>query len=221
MNFFIIAYFYVYERRFPGAMYCTIIKVDFAALAASTRFSPRTSIWNELTDERFNNFVILYAKPMLQITGHIIQTTYLSRIPSPTMFSPDHITRIKFLLFILIWFIWFISLALIIIIIIEVSIFVIVIVYVFNIRQIKVFIFSGLITFALSICFNILQSSQKASIEHSEQIRSLRTILWPSNLAEFKAMMPSILQYYLEFANLFWNHPTFSTMKKPNLPLVN
>ena len=29
-------------------------------------------------------------------------------------------------------------------------------------------------------------------------------------------MMPSILQYYLEFANFFWNHPTFSTMKKSN-----
>ena len=29
-------------------------------------------------------------------------------------------------------------------------------------------------------------------------------------------MMPSILQYYLEFANLFRNHPTFSTMKKSN-----
>ena len=153
MNVFITAYFFVYERRFPGAMlYCAIIKVDFAALAASTRFSPRTSIWNELTDERFNNnFAILYAKPMLQITGHIIQTTFLSRIPNPTMFSPYHITRIKFLLFILTWFIWFISLALIIIIIIiiivEVSIFVIVIDCVFNIRQIKVFIFSGLMTF--------------------------------------------------------------------------
>ena len=101
MNFFIIAYFYVYERRFPGAMYCTIIKVDFAALAASTRFSPRTSIWDELTDEKFNNnFVILYTKPMLQITGYIIQTTYLSRRPNPTIF-------------IFTSFIWFISLTLI------------------------------------------------------------------------------------------------------------
>ena len=45
MNVFITAYFFVYERRFPGAMlYCAIIKVDFAALAASTRFSPQTSI---------------------------------------------------------------------------------------------------------------------------------------------------------------------------------
>ena len=32
--------------------------------------------------------------------------------------------------------------------------------------------FSGEMTFVLSICFNVLQSSQKASIEHSEQVRS-------------------------------------------------
>ena len=140
MNVFITAYFYVYESRFPRAMlYCPIIKVDFVALAASTRFSPRTSIWDELTDEKFNNnFVILYTKPMLQITGYIIQTTYLSRIPNPTMFSPDHITRIK-LLFIFTWFIWFISLTLIIIIM-EVNVLVIVRFCVFNIRQIKVYI---------------------------------------------------------------------------------
>ena len=102
MNVFITAYFYVYESRFPRAMlYCPIIKVDFVALAASTRFSPRTSIWDELTDEKFNNnFVILYTKPMLQITGYIIQTTYLSRRPNPTIF-------------IFTSFIWFISLTLI------------------------------------------------------------------------------------------------------------
>ena len=29
-------------------------------------------------------------------------------------------------------------------------------------------------------------------------------------------MMTSILQYSLEFANLFWNHPTFSATKKSN-----
>ena len=52
MNIFITAYFYVYESRFPRAMlYCSIIKVDFAGLATSTRFS-RTSIWDELTDEK-------------------------------------------------------------------------------------------------------------------------------------------------------------------------
>ena len=141
MNVFITAYFYVYESRFPRAMlYCPIIKVDFVALAASTRFSPRTSIWDELTDEKFNNnFVILYTKPMLQITGYIIQITYLNRIPKPTMFIPDHITWIKFLLFTFSWFIWFISLALMIIM--EVSILVIVRVCVSNTRQIKVFIF--------------------------------------------------------------------------------
>ena len=140
----------VYQSRFPRAvLYCPIIKVDFAALATSTRFSPRTSIWDELTDEKFNNnFVILYTKPMLQITGYIVQTIYLSRIPNPTMFSPDHISRIKLLLFIFtwfIWFIWFISLTLIIIIIIiiimELKIFVIVRACVFNIHQIKVFNF--------------------------------------------------------------------------------
>ena len=31
---------------------------------------------------------------------------------------------------------------------------------------------------------------------------------------ECKVMRPSILQYSPEFDNLFWNHPTFSTMKK-------
>ena len=35
--------------------YCPIKKVDFAALATSTRFSPTTSIGDELTDEKFNN----------------------------------------------------------------------------------------------------------------------------------------------------------------------
>ena len=36
MNVFITAYFYVYKSRFPRVMfYCPIIKVDFAALAAS------------------------------------------------------------------------------------------------------------------------------------------------------------------------------------------
>ena len=137
---------------------------------------------------------------MLQITRYIIETTYLSMIPNPTMFSPDHITAIKFLLFICTWFMWFICLALIIIV--EVSI-IIIKVCVFNISQINVFLFSGVMTFVLSICFNILQSSQKASIEHTEQLRSLRTILWPSNLGECNTMMSSILQYYLEFANLF------------------
>ena len=73
MNVFIKAYFYVYER--PRTMlYCSIIKVDFAAYAASTRFSRRTSIWDELIDEKFNdNFVILYTKSKLHITGYIIQ----------------------------------------------------------------------------------------------------------------------------------------------------
>ena len=107
--------------------------------------------------------VILYAKPMLQITGYIIQTTYLSRIPNPSMFCPDHGNDVF-----------------------------------------------------LSVCFNVFQSSQKASIEYLEQVTSLRTILWPSNIGECKTMMPSILQYYLEFANLFWNHPTLSTLKKSN-----
>ena len=155
----------VYQSRFPRAvLYCPIIKVDFAALATSTRFSPRTSIWDELTDEKFNNnFVILYTKPMLQITGYIIQTTYLSRIPNPSMFCTDHGNDVF-----------------------------------------------------LSVCFNVFQSSQKASIEYLEQVTSLRTILWPSNIGECKTMMPSILQYYLEFANLFWNHPTLSTLKKSN-----
>ena len=214
---FIRAYFYLYESRFPRAMlYCPIIKVDFAALSASTRFSPRTSIWDELTDEKFNNnFVILYTKLMLQITGYINQTTYLSMVPNPTMFSPDHTTRIKFLLFIFTWFIWFISLALIIIIM-EVSILAVIRTSVFNIRQIKVFIFFGVMTFVLSICFNVLQSLQKSSIEHPEQVRSLRTILRPSKLGECKAMMTYILQYYFGFANLFRNHPAFSTMKKSN-----
>ena len=129
------------ESRLPRAvLYYPIIKVDFAAFAASTKFSPRTSVWDELTDEKFNNkFVILYTKPMLQITGYIIQITYLNRIPKPTMFIPDHITWIKFLLFTFSWFIWFISLALMIIM--EVSILVIVRVCVSNTRQIKVFIF--------------------------------------------------------------------------------
>ena len=152
---------------------------------------------------------------MLQITGYIIQTTCWSMIPNPTMLSPNLITRIKFLLFIFTWFNWFISLALIIIIM-ELSIRIIGRVCVFNNRQIKVFIFYGVMMFVLLICFNVFQSPQKVSIEHSEQVRSLRTILWPSNLGECKAMMPSILQYYLEFANLFRNHPTFSTMKKSN-----
>ena len=108
MNALITAYSYMYESRFPrGMFYCTIIKVDFAALAASTRFSPSTSIWDELTDEKFNNNSILYTKPMLQITGYIIQTTYSSRIPNPTMFSPDHFTRIKFLLFIFTWYLFY------------------------------------------------------------------------------------------------------------------
>ena len=98
------------------------------------------------------------------------------------------------------------------------NIFLIVRFCVFNIRQIEVYIhFSGVMTFFLSICFSVFQSSQKASIEHLEQVRSLRTILWPSNLGECKTMMPSVLQYYLEFANIFWNNPTFSTMKKSNL----
>ena len=108
VNVFITAYSCMYESCFPrGMFYCTIIKVDFAALAASTRFSPRTSIWDELTDEKFNNNSILYTKPMLQITGYIIQTTYSSRIPNPTMFSPDHIARIKFLLFIFTWYLFY------------------------------------------------------------------------------------------------------------------
>ena len=87
-------------------------KSRFCSSCCITRFSPRTSIWDELTDERFNNkFVILYTKPMLQVTGYIIQTTYVSRIPSPTMFSLDHINRVKFLLFIFTWhlFYWFLS----------------------------------------------------------------------------------------------------------------
>ena len=151
MNSFITAYFYEYESCFPrSVLYCSITHADFATLAASIRFSPRASIWDELTDEEvvlskpfINNFVILYMKPMLQITGYIIQMTYLSRIPNPTMFSTDHITKIKFLIFIFtwfIWFIWFISLALTIIIM-ELSILVIVRVCVFNIRQIKLFNF--------------------------------------------------------------------------------
>ena len=58
------------------------------------------------------------------------------------------------------------------------NIFLIVRFCVFNIRQIEVYIhFSGVMTFFLSICFNVFQSSQKASIEHSEQVRSVRTIL--------------------------------------------
>ena len=53
MNIFIAACFFVYESPFPRALlYCSIIKVDFAALAASTRFSPRASIWDDLTDEK-------------------------------------------------------------------------------------------------------------------------------------------------------------------------
>ena len=53
MNIFITGHFYVYESRFTSAMlYCSIIKVDFAALAASTGFSPKLSIWNELTNEK-------------------------------------------------------------------------------------------------------------------------------------------------------------------------
>ena len=163
MNVFITTYFYVYESRFPRAiLYWPIIKEDFAVLATSTRFSPRTSIWDELTDEKFNNnFVISYTEPMFQITGYIIQTTYLSRIPNPTMFSPDHITRINFLLFIFI--IWFISLTLIIIM--EVNIFVIVRFCVFNICQIKVYInFFWRNDVFLPVCFNAFQSSQKASI---------------------------------------------------------
>ena len=138
------------------------------------------------------------------------------------MFSPDHITRIKFI-FIFTWFIWLISLSLIIIIM-EVSILVIFLQSVFfNIHEIKIYFrlnqysfFPGVMTFDLSICFNLLQSSQKSSIGRFEQVRSLKTVLWPSNLGECKAMMPSILQYYLEFANLFWNHPNFFTMKKSN-----
>ena len=102
MNIFITTYIYEYESHFPRAMlHFSIIKVDLAALATSARFSPRTSIWHELTDEKLfspnNPFVILYTKPMLQITGYIIQTTYLRWIANPTMFSPDHITKIKFL----------------------------------------------------------------------------------------------------------------------------
>ena len=164
-------------------LYCPIMKVDFAALATSTRFSPRTSSWDELTDEKFNNnFVILYTELILQIAGYIVQITYLSRIPNPTMFSPDHITRIKFPLFIFTWFIWFISLALIIIIM-EVNILLIVRFCVFNIRQIKVYIhFFWHDDLYLSICFNVFQSSQKSSTEHLEQVRSLRMILWPIKL---------------------------------------
>ena len=145
-------------------LYCSIIKADFAAFAAWTRFSRRTSIWDELTDEKFNNnFVILYMKPMLQITGHNIQTTYLSMITNPTMFSPDHITRIKFLLFIFTWFIWFITLALIIIIIImELGILAIVRVCVFNIREIRVFNFfwrNDVCFIDLFRCFAIIAKS--------------------------------------------------------------
>ena len=91
----------MYTSHFPRVMlYCSVIKVDLAA----TRFSSRISSWDELTDERLFSpnyliipFVILYTKPMLQITRYIIQTTYLSRITNPTMFIPDHITRIKFI----------------------------------------------------------------------------------------------------------------------------
>ena len=79
---------------------------------------------------------------MLQITVYIIQTTYLCRIPNPSMFSPDHVTTTPhvttFLLFIFIWFIWIISLALIIFII-KLSIFLTIRVCVFNIHHIKVF----------------------------------------------------------------------------------
>ena len=73
MNVFITAYFYVYENCFPRPMlYFPIINVDFAALATSTMFSRRTSIWDELTDEKCSkNFVILYTKPMLLITGYV------------------------------------------------------------------------------------------------------------------------------------------------------
>ena len=73
MNVFIAAYFYVYESCFPRPMlYFPIIKVDFAVLAASTMLSLITSIWDELTDEKFSkNFVIFNTKPMLLITGYV------------------------------------------------------------------------------------------------------------------------------------------------------
>ena len=51
---------------------------------------------------------------------------------------------------------------------------------------------------------------------HCKKYQLNTKINWPSNVREYKAMMLSILQYSLEFANLFWNHSTFSTMKKLN-----
>ena len=90
-NIFIRTYFYVYEKRFPrGMLYCSTIKLDFAALTASARFSLNNinlrwiDWWEIVLSKPFNNhFVILYTKAMLQISGHIIQTIILIRTPNP------------------------------------------------------------------------------------------------------------------------------------------
>ena len=53
LNIFITTYFYMHKSPFARAMlYCSIIKIDITAFAALTRFSPRTSIWDELTDKK-------------------------------------------------------------------------------------------------------------------------------------------------------------------------
>ena len=149
MNIFITSCFYVYKSRFPRAVYCSIrsAQVDLAALAASIKvFTMNINLrwidwWKVVLSELFNNhFVTLYTKPMLQITGYIIQTTYFRRMLNPTKFSSDHITKIKFL-FIFTWFISFIGLVLMMIIIMELSLAVIVRVCVLNICQIKLFKF--------------------------------------------------------------------------------
>ena len=156
----------------------------------------RWTDWREVVlSKPFNKNFILYRKPMLQITGYIIQTTYLSRIPNPGMFSPDHVTMTPhvttFLLFIFIWFIWTLvwpwsssssNWA-------SSSLFESVFSIIHHIKVFNLFWHNDVCFINLFQCFAIIT---KASFEHSGQVRSLRTILWQSNLREYKAVYDTI-----------------------------